>query len=711
MRSQAKNLYLQLRWRWSIKKFLAELLEKRWMDAIIPFIVMVGVVLIFGLSVENYFSSESLGFTSRQFAETGFVALAMAITLISGGIDLSVGSMFALVNFFALFLTGIYKWPIAGIIASCLVVGIIMGMFNGFLIGFMRTKAFLTTLVSMISIRALVRIFYLHYGTDIALSAKIEPYESRVWDFLGDGFVLGIPSNVFVLMVIALVMHIFLTRSRHGWRVTAVGGGRRPARHVGIQVERTVFFTYVFSGLLTAIGAIFYAARLHSAASETGVGLEILTLMAVVIGGVSISGGKGTPGRVLIGIVIVMVIMNALLRNGVGGALNAFVQGGILVIAIGFDVKWLKHLFEAIEKIYVVPTYLKIPKPADPRPGSGTVFAFNSRLKDAESIGVDQVDGPEDVIVDREDRLYGCDRRGLIIRFSGVDYTEREIFANVGGRPLGMAFDEDMNLIVCVAGMGLYGVRASGEVYKLTDETNRNWLRVRDDSRIRMADDLDIAPDGKIYFSDFTNRYEMDDWPVDAQEGRPNGRLICYDPATDRTRTVINDLISPNGVCVAHDGRSVFVALTWSSEVIRYWIDGPKKGKVETLIRTAPNYLDNINRASDGNYWLASVGMHTPAYDLAMEMPQFRKRMVKFVPRDEWLYPNVNWGCVLKFTETGEVLESLWDPKGIFNMVTSMREHKGYLYLGGLHNNRIGRIKLDGADPNWVGLETYWGKQ
>jgi ribose transport system permease protein len=635
----------------------------------------------------------------------------MAITLISGGIDLSVGSMFALVNFLALFLTAVYKWPIAGVIVVCLAAGVVMGMFNGFLIGFMKTKAFLTTLVSMISIRALVKMLYLKHGTDIALEGKIEPYESHVWDFLGEGFVFAIPSNVFVLMVIALIMHIFLTRSRHGWRVTAVGGGRRPARHVGIQVEKTVFFTYAFSGLLTAMGALFYAARLHSAASETGVGLEILTLMAVVIGGVSISGGKGTPGRVLIGIIIVMVIMNALLRSGVGGALNAFIQGAILIIAIGFDVKWLKHLFAAIEKIYVVPTYLKIPKPQDPRPGSGTVFAFNSKLEDTESIGVDQVDGPEDVILDREDRLYGCDRRGLIIRFSGADYSEREVFANVGGRPLGMAFDKEMNLIVCVAGMGLYGVRPDGEVFKMTDETNRNWTRVRDDSRIRMADDCDIAADGKVYFSELTNRYEMDDWPIDAQEGRPNGRLICYDPVRGKTRTVVKDLVSPNGVCIAHDGRSVLIALTWLSKVLRYWIEGPKKGKVETVINTLPIYPDNINRASDGNYWLASVGLRTPAYDLAMEMTRFRIRMVKFVPRDEWLYPNVNWGCVLKFNEKGEVLEALWDPKGIFVHVTSMREHKGSLYLGGLHANRIGRIKLDSANPNWVGPEAYWGKK
>jgi ribose transport system permease protein len=104
------------------------------------------------------------------------------------------------------------------------------------------------------------------------------------------------------------------------------------------------------------------------------------------------------------------------------------------------------------------------------------------------------------------------------------------------------------------------------------------------------------------------------------------------------------------------------------------------------------------------------VGIRTPAFDLAMRKPGFRLRMVKQVPTDEWLAPGLNHGCVLKFTERGEVLESYWDPTGIsHSTLTSMREHKGHLYLGGLENNRIGRIKLDGADPTWTGYEAYWG--
>ncbi len=94
------------------------------------------------------------------------------------------------------------------------------------------------------------------------------------------------------------------------------------------------------------------------------------------------------------------------------------------------------------------------------------------------------------------------------------------------------------------------------------------------------------------------------------------------------------------------------------------------------------------------------VGMRSPALDLAWKMPGFRQRMGKRVPIDEWLFPNINTGCVIKFNERGEVLESLWDLRGVNHpMITSMREHRGYLYLGGIANNRIGRYKLDGADP------------
>ena len=150
-------------------------------------------------------------------------------------------------------------------------------------------------------------------------------------------------------------------------------------------------------------------------------------------------------------------------------------------------------------------------------------------------------------------------------------------------------------------------------------------------------------------------------------------------------------------------------ALTWACRIESYWIAGPKAGKLETLIADLPGLPDNINRASDGCYWLALVGLRTPIYDLAMEDPGFRTRMIKRIPNDEWLYPNINNGCVVKFDERGVILETLGDIGGRAHpSVTSMREERGYLYIGGLSNDRIGRVKLAGADPNWNGPTSYW---
>ena len=124
-----------------------------------------------------------------------------------------------------------------------------------------------------------------------------------------------------------------------------------------------------------------------------------------------------------------------------------------------------------------------------------------------------------------------------------------------------------------------------------------------------------------------------------------------------------------------------------------------------------PGFPDNINLASDGNYWLALVGMRSPSLDLAWKMPGFRTRMAKRVPVDEWLFPNINTGCVVKFNEKGEILEIVLGP----GRRQPSDDHldaraRGYLYLGGIINNRIGRYKLDDADPNFIQYDKRWGK-
>ncbi|TXL74250.1 ABC transporter permease [Vineibacter terrae] len=697
----------RLRYRYWPDHMLGEILSKRWTETAIPVMVLIAVAFGLNQAIDGFLSPASLTAASRQAGEIGFIVLGMALVMIVGGIDLSVGSSFALTNFCALFLIHVLKWPVAAAIPVTLLFGALLGAINGILIGYLRLRAFITTLITLIVYRSIYDLLILQYSNAIAGYLP----DSEAWNFIGDGDILGVPLIVLVYAAVAIFGHVFLTRLRAGWHITAIGGSRRSAYNSGIAVRRTVAMCYVACGVLTAVAGIFFAARLSTTGSDIGLGLEVTVLTAAVLGGISLGGGKGSVAKALVGTLIVLFITNGLVSLSAPGGINRMVLAGILILAAVVDIRWLKNRHRIISKVYVSPTYHALPPCPSTAPDSDTAFAQNDKLRNVDAIGLGRIEAPEDVILDRHDNLYAGSRHGDIIRFFPPDYERMEVYAHIGGQPLGMAFDRQDNLYVCIGGMGLYRITPERKVEKATDETNRSWRSVNDDSRLRLADDLDIADDGRIFFSEATVRYEMDEWPVESVEARGNGRIICYDPNTNSTHTAVSGLKFPNGICIASDGRSILFAETFGCTVKRYWFDGPKKGQVEMVMDNLPGYPDNINLASDGNYWLAMVGMRCPALDLAWRMPGFRRRMAKRLPVDEWLFANINTGCVIKFNEKGEVLESLWDLGGKNHpMITSMREHKGHLYLGGILNNRIGRYKLADADPGYVQYDKRWGK-
>ena len=560
----------------------------------------------------------------------------------------------------------------------------------------MRLRAFITTLVTLVIFRSVYDIAFPRLASMIVGGSAT----SELWDFFGFGAVGGVPASFMVFAALGLVWHLVLSRMRPGWHLRAVGGARRSAHNAGIDVRRVVCFSYIWSGLLTATAAFLFSARLGSTGADTGVGMEISVLTAVVLGGTSLGGGRGSVFNAVIGAVLVLLLTSGLIRLGVPRSVNLLVLGLCLILSVFIDAKWVKKRGKLLGKVYLSPTYLDLPAlPAL----SAARLAPNDRLRHVEAIGLGVVEGPEDVILDRDDHLYCGTRHGTIVRFLAPDYSEHHVFAHIGGHPLGLAFDPQDNLVACVGGMGVYRVSPGGVVAKVTDETARSPFSIVDDSRLRLPDDLDVAADGRIFFSEATIRYEMSSWALDALEGRGNGRLMCFDPRTGRTQTLLRKLIFPNGVCVCPDGESLMFAETWACRISRHWFDGPRRGETRVVIADLPGYPDNINRASDGHYWLALLGMRTRSFDLAMRRPGFRKRMARRIAPDQWLFPNINTGCVLKFADTGEILDTLWDTGGENHpMVTSMREHKGELFLGGISNNRIGRFRLPGADPTWT---------
>ncbi len=693
----------ELRYKHLSGRLVGEVLSKSWIDSAIPVIALAVTTALMASLIPGLISVGYAGDLSRQLAEFGLVALALTIVIMSGGIDLSVGSMFALCVLTALVAMNVLALPIGVALALTLATGLVCGLLNGVLIGYLRLRAFITTLVTLVIYRAIYDIIFPRLASAIVGNTP----DSLAWDYLGFGDFHGFPISFLAFALIALAIHVALSRLRPGWRLRAVGGGRKSAYNAGIDVKRTVCMAYVSSGLLTAVAAFFFSSRLGSTGADTGIGLEITVLTAVVLGGVSLGGGRGSVGSAVVGALMVLILTNGLIRLGTPGSLNQLLLGLILILAVLFDAKWVKNRGKILSKVYMSPTLLDLPPLAHAGPDP---FALNDRLGEVELIGVGAVEGPEDVVLDRNDHLYTGTRHGTIVRFLAPDYARSEVFARIGGHPLGLSFARNGDLLTCVGGMGVYRVTPQGVVSKVTDETNRSWLSVIDDSRLRLPDDLDVAPDGRIFFSEATIRYEMSDWVVDALEGRGNGRLICHDPATGRTRTMLRGLIFPNGITICRDGQSLLFAETWACRISRFWFDGPRKGQREIVVSNLPGYPDNINRGSDGTYWVALLGLRTQVFDLAMRKPGFRRRMARRIAADEWLFPNVNRGCVARISEAGEILDVLWDRAGRNHpSITSTCEHKGYLYLGGVSNNRLGRIGLPDADPAWTAQSEYWG--
>ena len=207
-----QDALLRLRYRYWPDHLLGEILSKRWTETAIPVIVLLIVTILLSRSIPGFLSVAGLADTGRQAGEIGFVVLGMALVVIVGGIDLSVGSMFALCDFCALFCLNVLDWPVPAVIVATLVCGAALGAVNGLLIGYLRLRAFITTLITLIIYRSAYDLLLFDYSNKIA--AAFPDFPS--WNFIGGGVVAGVPSVVLVYIVVAMFGHIFLTRLAAG---------------------------------------------------------------------------------------------------------------------------------------------------------------------------------------------------------------------------------------------------------------------------------------------------------------------------------------------------------------------------------------------------------------------------------------------------------------------------------------------------------------
>jgi ribose transport system permease protein len=688
----------------SPRRIISDLLSKGWVESAIPFLAFLCVVIGILVTTDDYFVASNLRNLAQYAADGGLIVLALLVVVAVGGIDLSVGSNFAMSAFAALYCFHLMELPVPAVLVASLLTGALIGAINGLLAGLIGCGALLTTLGTMITVRGLYTLASQAKLVEISSSMRAD----NVWDWVGFEKVLTMPVGFWVLVVVAIGIFAMFRQLRFGWHILAVGGNRKAARHGGIQVRLTIFLAYVLAGSIVGLAGFLFAARQNSVGSDTGIGLEFFALTALVVGLGGFVPGRGAVVSALIGFFTVYILNNVLLNAGLRGDFVQFSMGAILVAILAIDVRFRKNRHRLLASTYLDPVAFEV----DAIEGMKGRMPHETapKLAGATLLGSGQVDGPEDVILDAEGNIYCGTRDGRIMRIPAADPTTVEPLAKIGGRPLGLAIDRKGCIIACVAGMGLVRVTLDGAVELLTDQTERSFFSVQDDTTIRMADDLDIAPDGTIYFSDATKRYDIENWGLDLLEGRPNGRLLSYDPATKKTRTVCDNLVFPNGVCLTHDGGHLLVASTWDCSILVFDLANMSAGP-RVFLKGLPGYPDNINRASDGGYWIALAGMRNPVIDLAMKHPGLRRRMSRRVPPTNWLFGNLNIGGVLKIDGTGGIIDALWDaPDGALYMITSMREHRGALYLGGVTNNKIGRLALPGANPDWIGPASYWGQ-
>lgn len=671
-------------------RFASDLVRKRWMEAAVP--TTLALLLSFLILALTPVDATDMPSVMSETAEKGLMAIGLTIVMVGGGIDLSIGSIFGVVALSTLILDRAFGVPMIVVVLLAPLMGALLGSVNGVLIAKFKTRPFITTLVTLIVFKGLAVAIQEKFALDLSM-----PSTSVMWTFLGRGKVLGLPTLWFVFLIVLLIAHLALTRSRWGWHVVSVGSDRRSARRNGINLDRTVFSTYVISGALAGLAGLMTSARLGRADSGVGSGTELVVLTAVVLGGVSLKGGRGSVVRAAIGMFVVAMIQQATIvlqmENGSFQAILAVVLVGFAIL----DLKWGDHREKLAEKLSLDPGKVAVGPLVDVS-APGTVWTVNDALTDAPPIGLGQIEGAEDCALADNGDMFCGDRRGWIWRFREGDDQRGEIFARTGGLPLGHAWGVDGNLLVAVGGIGVQRIHADGTTEIVANQVKRSKLSLHDDSAIRFADDLDVAPDGSIYVSDFSTRTNPAEYALEFVECRPNGRVVRIDP-DGSTDVVVGNHVFPNGICTAHDGQSILVASTGLFRVDRLWISGPKQGQMEPVLENLPGYPDNLNRASDGGYWMSFVAMRTPVSDMLLSYPSFRRRMVKELPVDDWLVPQLNVSCVLKFSERGEVTKVLWDGTlENYPMVTSINEHEGYLYLCGVHNNRVGRLRLDADD-------------
>lgn len=350
----------------------------------------------------------------------------------------------------------------------------------------------------------------------------------------------------------------------------------------------------------------------------------------------------------------------------------------LLLIGAGYLLFW---------PVPITPVAWQAPENA----GYTGVFEPNTGLQALKFIDLGSDNGPEDAAVGPDGALYAPTHSGKILKIS-LSTGQVTDFATPGGRVLGIEFSPDGTLFAADAYRGLLQIDDTGQVTVLADKTESG-------SAIHYANDLDIARNGTIYFSDAsmkfgaeTNGGTLPASILDLMEHGPHGRILKFDPATSRTSVLLDGLHFANGVALAADESYLLIAETGTYSILKHWLTGPRAGETDTLINNLPGFPDNINDNPNGTFWFGLVSPRSAPVDGISDNP-FLRKIVMRLPAALRPKPQ-RYGFAVRIDGDGNILENLQDPSGDYALVTGGLDlPNGEVVITSLTEPRLGYLR------------------
>lgn len=361
--------------------------------------------------------------------------------------------------------------------------------------------------------------------------------------------------------------------------------------------------------------------------------------------------------------------------------------GGVHFYPYLTPMRYLKYLL-----FFLVPVALYLvvtPSPIDP---VALEFPRGSFAPGAPLPGIDLVleetcHGCEDISLNHTGYLYSGSDDGRFLRVSLLDEkAAAEELVKFKGRPLGLEVVGDSLAWVCVEQEGLARVDLRQKTYEIL-------VSAFNDTTFQLIDYLDLDTLGRVYFTDASDKYSDEDLQLDILEGKPNGALYRYDPATKETVRLLDNLHFANGVALSPDQSFLLVNETAGFRVRKYWLTGPKQGQDEIFIEGLLGWPDGISLGDDGLYYLPLISPRTGMHDYILPRPWTRTLVTK-LPRALWPAP-IRANHILALNASGEIVHNWQDPDPDFSGIASVERVGNTLWFGTLTDRGVGRCLLE----------------